>query len=206
RTAGPRNRRRASANMGRVRPELESDRVRTVRRRRWMDVSDPRDASTKVLPEGRTARRTAHTVHSYIPIFPDHLSRCRAHPGSITYMSPARTSLLAVVSLVVLTACVADAPRSGVSGGDVSSTPAPVDSAAPSTADSVAATGVPSATANTPSAPAGAPPNAVTTSDAVTDPLAGDSAGGRLVAGGPQKDAMSFACSTRAGVGQGSRS
>ena len=115
-------------------------------------------------------------------------------------MSPARTSLLAVVSLVVLTACVADAPRSGVSGGDVSSTPTPVDSAAPSTADSVAATGMPSATANTPSAPAVAPPNAVTTSDAVTDPLAGDSVVGRLVAGRPKKDAMSFASAIRAGV------
>jgi hypothetical protein len=119
-------------------------------------------------------------------------------------MSSVRSSVLGALSLALLSACVADAPRSGVSGGEVSSTPAPAGAGATTTADSIAAIGTPSATANTPSgattstdvatAPAGAP-----AADAPA-PTAGDSINPKLVAGRPKKDAMSFAAAIRAGM------
>jgi len=55
-------------------------------------------------------------------------------------MSPVRFSLASVLSLAILTACVADAPRSGVSGGDVASTPAPATNAANAASADVKAT------------------------------------------------------------------
>ena len=115
-------------------------------------------------------------------------------------MSPVRSSLAVVLSLALLAACAADAPRSGVSGGEVVSTPAPVDSGAASAVDSAAAVDIPAATANTPSAPAATPPVAATATDAVTGPVAGDSVVPRLAPGRPTKDATSFAAAIRAGT------
>ena len=112
-------------------------------------------------------------------------------------MSSARSSLVGALSLALLSACVADAPRSGVSSGEVSATPAPAGTGAPTTADSVAAIGTPSATANTPSADA--TPAEATTAP-VAAPTVGDSINPRLVAGRPKKDQTSFAAAIRAGM------
>ena len=108
-------------------------------------------------------------------------------------MSPVRSSLAGVLSFAFLAACAADAPRSGVSGGEVASAPKPVDTGAASAVDSAAATGVPPATANTPSA-------ATPTDAAVATPVAGDSVRPRLAPGRPTKDATSFAAAIRAGA------
>ena len=114
-------------------------------------------------------------------------------------MSPVRSSLVRVLSFALLTACAADAPRSGVSGGEVASTPKPVDTGAASAVDSAAAIGIPDATANTPSAAPSTPSVAVTPSDVAANPAAGDSAAPRLAPGRPTKDATSFAAAIRAG-------
>ena len=112
-------------------------------------------------------------------------------------MSSVRSSLAVVLSLALLAACASDAPRSGVSGGEVASTPTPVDSGAASATDSARALGIPAATANTPSG-AATPPAAVTSTEAA-GPAAGDSAPPRLAAGRPTKDQTSFAAAIRAG-------
>ena len=114
-------------------------------------------------------------------------------------MSPVRSSLVRVLSFALLTACAADAPRSGVSGGEVASTPKPVDTGAASAVDSAAAIGIPDATANTPSAATSPPPVAAMPSDAAVSPVVGDSAPPRLAPGRPTKDATSFAAAIRAG-------
>jgi len=112
-------------------------------------------------------------------------------------MSSVRSSLAGVLSLALLTACAADAPRSGVSGGEVASTPTPVDSGAASATDSARALGIPAATANTPSE-AATPPAAITSTEAAA-PVPGDSAPPKLAAGRPTKDLTSFAAAIRAG-------
>jgi hypothetical protein len=114
-------------------------------------------------------------------------------------MSPVRSSLVRVLSLALLTACAADAPRSGVSGGEVASTPKPVDTGVAAAVDSAAATRIPDATANTPSAATSTPPVAAMPSDAAASPAVGDSAAPRLAASRSKKDAMSFAAAIRAG-------
>jgi hypothetical protein len=114
-------------------------------------------------------------------------------------MSPVRSAFAGVLSLALVSACVADAPRSGVSGGEVSSTPASSGTGAASTADSLAALGTPPATANTPAGAAA--PAEVTTPPVAGDALtAGDSVNPKLVAGRPKKDAISFASAVRAGM------
>jgi hypothetical protein len=109
-------------------------------------------------------------------------------------MSPVRSSLVGVLSLVVLTACVTEAPRSGVSGGDVASTPAPADSNATPADARPASTVDPAASTTTPSAAA------PTTEAAVSEPASSDSIAPKLVAGRGKKDAMSFAAAIRAGT------
>jgi hypothetical protein len=131
------------------------------------------------------------------PITSAGAARTRA---SITYMSPVRSSLAGVLSFALLTACAADAPRSGVSGGEVASAPTPVDSGPASALDSAAAIGVPAATANTPSAAVAPPPVTATGTDAAVEPVAGDSIAPRLAASRTKKDAMSFAAAIRAGM------
>jgi hypothetical protein len=109
-------------------------------------------------------------------------------------MSPVRTSLVGVLSLVVLTACVTEAPRSGVSGGDVASTPAPAGSNATPADARPASTVDPAASTTTPSAAA------PSTEAVVSEPASSDSVAPRLVAGRGKKDAMSFAAAIRAGT------
>jgi hypothetical protein len=109
-------------------------------------------------------------------------------------MSPVRTSLVGVLSLVVLTACVTEAPRSGVSGGDVASTPAPAGSNATPADARPASTVDPAASTTTPSAAA------PSTEAVVSEPASSDSVAPRLVAGRGKKDAMSFAAAIRAGA------
>jgi hypothetical protein len=99
-------------------------------------------------------------------------------------MSSVRSPLVGVLSLAILTACVADAPRSGVSAGDVASTPAPAgvtpaDSATPGVSE-------PSASTATASGSATVAP--------------GDSLNPRLVPGRSKMDASSFAAAVRAGL------
>ena len=122
--------------------------------------------------------------------------------ASITYMSSVRFSLASVLSLAILTACVADAPRSGVSGGEVSSTPAPVAADGKAAADSVASTATPPV-ANTPADAAPTPPAELTTppvSAVPGEPAGADSIVPKLAAGRGKKDAMSFAAAVRAGT------
>jgi hypothetical protein len=109
-------------------------------------------------------------------------------------MSPVRTSLVGVLSLVVLTACVTEAPRSGVSGGDVASTPAPAGSNATPADARPASTVDPTASTTTPSAAA------PSTEAVVSEPASSDSVAPKLVAGRGKKDAMSFAAAIRAGT------
>jgi hypothetical protein len=109
-------------------------------------------------------------------------------------MSPVRTSLVGVLSLVVLTACVTEAPRSGVSGGDVASTPAPAGSNATPADARPASTVDPAASTTTPSAAA------PSTEAVVSEPASSDSVAPKLVAGRGKKDAMSFAAAIRAGT------
>jgi len=109
-------------------------------------------------------------------------------------MSPVRSSLVGVLSLVVLSACVAEAPRSGVSGGDVASTPAPAKSNATPADARPASTVDPAASTTTPSAAA------PSTEAAVSEPASSDSISPKLVAGRGKKDAMSFAAAIRAGT------
>ena len=104
--------------------------------------------------------------------------------ASITYMSSVRSSLVGVLSLAALTACVADAPRSGVSAGDVASSPAPAGATSP---DSVT--------------PAASEPIASTATESAGAALApGDSINPRLVPGRSKMDASSFAAAVRTGL------
>jgi hypothetical protein len=99
-------------------------------------------------------------------------------------MHPVRTPLAGVLSLLALVACAADAPKSAVSSGEVSASPA----LAASITDS-AATAAP------------APPAAATTgADASAEPAPNDSINPKLAAGRGKKDAMSFAQAIRAGT------
>jgi hypothetical protein len=100
-------------------------------------------------------------------------------------MSHVRSALLGVLSLATFTACVADAPRSGVSSGEVAATPTP---AGTSTTSDVAPSADPTATTS-------AAPNAAATTSA-----GNDSINPKLVAGRGKKDAMSFAAAIRAGT------
>jgi hypothetical protein len=97
--------------------------------------------------------------------------------ASVTYMHPVRTPLSGILAFLALTACAADAAKSGVSGGDVAAAPAP----AGTTADS-APTAAPTAAAPTPES---APNNSIAP---------------KLVAGRSKKDGMSFAAAIRAGT------
>ena len=99
-------------------------------------------------------------------------------------MHPVRTSLAGVLTVLALTACAADAPKSGVSGGEVAPTPAPAGSAA----DSASA-----------SAPASAATTA-TVEEAAAESAPNDSIAPKLAAGRGKKDAMSFAQAIRAGT------
>ena len=99
-------------------------------------------------------------------------------------MHPVRTSLAGVLTVLALAACAADAPKSGVSGGEVAPTPAPAGSAA----DSASA-----------SAPASAATTA-TVEEAAAESAPNDSIAPKLAAGRGKKDAMSFAQAIRAGT------
>ena len=105
-------------------------------------------------------------------------------------MSSVRSSVVGVLSVAALfTACVTEAPRSGVSAGDVASTPAPVGTSAAPTTNSASAGSAsePAATA----AAAGVASTAAASSDSINP---------KLVAGRGKKDAMSFAAAIRAGT------
>ena len=99
-------------------------------------------------------------------------------------MHPVRTSLAGALTFLALTACAADAPRSGVSGGEVAPAPAPVGS----TADSASA-----------AAPA-SPATDTTVDEAAVESAPNDSINPKLAAGRGKKDAMSFAQAIRAGT------
>jgi hypothetical protein len=114
-------------------------------------------------------------------------------------MSHVRSTLLGVLSLAALTACVSEAPRSGVSGGEVAATPTPAGaSAAPST-DTAPAT-EPTSTISTaaPAADAAAPASSGAAAASAT--AASDSINPKLAAGRGKKDATSFAAAIRAGT------
>jgi hypothetical protein len=114
-------------------------------------------------------------------------------------MSHVRSTLLGVLSLAALTACVSEAPRSGVSGGEVAATPTPAGaSAAPST-DTAPAT-EPTSTISTaaPAADAAAPASSGAAAASAT--AASDSTNPKLAAGRGKKDATSFAAAIRAGT------
>jgi hypothetical protein len=114
-------------------------------------------------------------------------------------MSHVRCTLLGVLSLAALTACVSEAPRSGVSGGEVAATPTPAGaSAAPST-DTAPAT-EPTSTISTaaPAADAAAPASSAAAAASAT--AASDSINPKLAAGRGKKDATSFAAAIRAGT------
>jgi hypothetical protein len=114
-------------------------------------------------------------------------------------MSHVRCTLLGVLSLAALTACVSEAPRSGVSGGEVAATPTPAGaSAAPST-DTAPAT-EPTSTISTaaPAADAAAPASSGAAAASAT--AASDSINPKLAAGRGKKDATSFAAAIRAGT------
>ncbi|HET9798623.1 MAG TPA: hypothetical protein VFP90_11560 [Gemmatimonadaceae bacterium] len=114
-------------------------------------------------------------------------------------MSHVRCTLLGVLSLAALTACVSEAPRSGVSGGEVAATPTPAGaSAAPST-DTAPAT-EPTSTISTaaPAADAAAPASSGAAAASAT--AASDSTNPKLAAGRGKKDATSFAAAIRAGT------
>ena len=105
-------------------------------------------------------------------------------------MSSVRSSLVGVLSVAALfTACVTEAPRSGVSAGDVAATPAPAGTSATSTT-SGASDGSASEPAAT-TAAAGVASTATASSDSINP---------KLVAGRGKKDAMSFAAAIRAGT------
>jgi hypothetical protein len=108
-------------------------------------------------------------------------------------MSSVRSSLVGVLSLAVLSACVSEAPRSGVSAGDVATTPTPAGAAASSTANDASAG---SASEPTASASAATPAS----SAAATATASSDSINPKLAAGRGKKDAMSFAAAIRAGT------
>jgi hypothetical protein len=105
-------------------------------------------------------------------------------------MSHVRSTLLGVVSLAVLSACVTDSPRSGVSGGEVAATPTPAGTTGSPAADSSPST---DPTAASPGTPA-------TETVVATTTTASDSINPKLVAGRGKKDAMSFAAAIRAGT------
>ena len=112
-------------------------------------------------------------------------------------MSSVRFSVVGVLSVAALfTACVTEAPRSGVSAGDVASTPAPVGASAAPTTNSASAGSAsePAATASEPAATAAA------AGVASTAAASSDSINPKLVAGRGKKDAMSFAAAIRAGT------
>jgi hypothetical protein len=114
-------------------------------------------------------------------------------------MSHVRSTLLGVLSLAALTACVSEAPRSGVSGGEVAATPTPAGaSAAPST-DTAPPT-EPTSTISTaaPAADAAAPASSGAAAASAT--AASDSINPKLAAGRGKKDAPSFAAAIRAGT------
>jgi len=117
-------------------------------------------------------------------------------------MSPVRTSLAGVLSVAILTACVADAPRSGVSGGEVSATPAPVAADSNAAAASAASAATPPVATSTSADAAPTPPAELTTPpvSAAGAPSAADSISPKLAAGRGKKDAMSFAAAVRAGA------
>ena len=128
-------------------------------------------------------RKTAHALHCV------NSHRARPHSAgaartraSITYMTPVRSSLVGVASVLVLAACAADAPKAAVSGGEVATTP---PSAGSPTTDSAA------------TSPAAAATPAVAESAA---PASNDSISPKLAAGRSKKDAMSFAAAIRAGT------
>ncbi|HKH90329.1 MAG TPA: hypothetical protein VKA54_00930 [Gemmatimonadaceae bacterium] len=102
-------------------------------------------------------------------------------------MSSVRSPLLAALALAALTACVADAPRSGVSSGEVAGTPEPAAATAAGSASSTASTA-----ASTTDAP--------TTGPATTAPVSTDSISPKLAASRSKKDAMSFGAAIRAGM------
>jgi hypothetical protein len=96
-------------------------------------------------------------------------------------MSSVRSPLLAAFALAALTACVADAPRSGVSAGEVAGTPEPVGASADTAATSASST-------------------ATTAESSPVERVATDSINPKLVAGRAKKDAMSFGAAIRAGM------
>ena len=112
-------------------------------------------------------------------------------------MSHVRSTLLGALSLAIVTACVSEAPRSGVSGGEVAATPTPEGASvtpsadtAPSADRKAAPSTRPLATATSAGAPAGS----------VATTARSDSINPKLVAGRGKKDAMSFAAAIRAGT------
>ena len=105
-------------------------------------------------------------------------------------MPHVRSTLLGVLSLAALTACVSEAPRSGVSRGEVAATPTPAGTDATPSTDTAPSADRPATT----SAAAPAP------SATVAAKTGSDSIDPKLVAGRPKKDAMSFAAAIRAGT------
>jgi len=116
-------------------------------------------------------------------IFPLTSAGAARTQASITYMSSARSPLLAALALAALTACATDAPRSGVSSGEVAGTPEPAGATA---SDSVSSA-VPAT-------------NTSATESATAEPAPTDSISPKLAAGRGKKDAMSFGSAIRAGM------
>jgi hypothetical protein len=112
-------------------------------------------------------------------------------------MSHVRSTLLGVLSLAIVTACVSEAPRSGVSAGEVATTPTPEGASAAPSPDSA-----PSADtkATPPTTPSATPTSADAPAPGVAATAGSDSINPRLVAGRGKKDAMSFAAAIRAGT------
>jgi hypothetical protein len=110
-------------------------------------------------------------------------------------MSHVRSTLLGVLSLAAISACVSEAPRSGVSSGEVAATPTPAGTSATPGTDT-ATSADPTASAPIKSAPSATPASA-TSAVATTG---SDSINPKLVAGRGKKDALSFAAAIRAGT------
>jgi hypothetical protein len=112
-------------------------------------------------------------------------------------MSHVRSTLLGALSLAIVTACVSEAPRSGVSGGEVAATPTPEGASVTPSADTAPSADRKAAPSTRPLATAtsaGAPAASVATT------ARSDSINPKLVAGRGKKDAMSFAAAIRAGT------
>jgi hypothetical protein len=111
-------------------------------------------------------------------------------------MSLVRLPLVgAALTTVVLVACVADAPRSGVSGGDVATPPAPAGAAANATPSAG-----PSAASASPDVSAASAEASASSAEPAAERTSGDtSVAPVLAAGRSKKDMSSFAAAVRAG-------